>query len=127
MRSVIFVACLMGLLATASIAAPPTAKGKPKTVSEKIQGKWTRLNHEFSFLIQGNKISEFHETKLGKPTATGLIEFPPGKDYALAKLDNGGVLWLFVCGENVLAVESFGPDGVIWQDGRVFYGPDFVR
>ena len=64
MRSVIVVACLLGLVATTSVAAPPKAKEKPKTISEKIQGKWARRNHAYSFSIQGNKITEFNETKL---------------------------------------------------------------
>jgi len=125
MRSVIFVACLMGLLATTSVAAPPMAKGKPKTDFEKIQGKWARPNHEFSFVIQGKTITEFNNKQLGA-TAKGEIKFLPGKDYLLAELDNGGVLWLFP-GENVLAVESFNDKGVIFLCGRIFYGPDFVR
>jgi hypothetical protein len=125
MRSVIVVACLLGLVATTSVAAPSKVKEKPKTVLEKIQGKWLRKNHEYSFLIDGNKWTEFSDAKFAKPNATGPIETPPGKDFAMVKTDNGAVIYLFPAGENALAVETIVNDAV-WGDGRVFYRPGFA-
>ena len=126
MRSVIVVACLMGLVATASVAAPTKAKEKPKTILEQVQGKWVRKNHEFSFFITGNRWTEFSENKMGTPHATGAIEIRPGKEYAIVKADNGATFWLFPSGENVLAVETVLKDGSIVGAGRVFYRPDFT-
>jgi len=126
MRSVIVVACLLGVVAATGAAAPPNAKEKPKTVNDKIQGKWARRNHTYSFFIDGNKWSEFTENKINVPSMTGVIELPPGKEYAVVKAKNGSEFWLFPSGENVLAVETFTADGVIWEDGRVFYRPDFT-
>jgi hypothetical protein len=124
MRSVIVIACLMGLVAATCDAAPPKAKDKPKSLGEKLQGNWSRRNHQWSFAIQGNRLSEFQESKPGAAHSTGVLEFPAGKDYATVRLSHGYVLWIFPAGDDAIAVETFKPDGSIWEDGRLFYRPD---
>jgi hypothetical protein len=75
-----------------SLATPASAK--EPTLREKLQGKWSKTNHPFSFEVRGDMWSEF---KADKPLAafnSGEILFAPGKDYAVVKAKNGVVLWL---------------------------------
>jgi hypothetical protein len=115
----------MLLVVVASAAAPK--KQEPKNVLQKIQGKWIRRAHDISFEINSSTWNEFSEKNVaGKPTLTGSIETPPGKEYALVKASNGAVIWLFPNGSNALGVETFDRSGNIVGDGRVFYRPDFT-
>jgi hypothetical protein len=102
------------------------AQDKPKdfakqTLQEKLQGKWSKTNHRFSFEIKGNKWMEFVAEKPLAASNTGMVEYPPGKDYAIVRAVTGHRLWIFSGGKDVVAVETFGPDGKLWEDGRIFY------
>jgi hypothetical protein len=66
------------------------------------------------------------ENKPGKAHAHGIIELPAGKDYAIVKADHGFVFWLFSAGEKTIAVETFKPNGVLVDTGRIYYRPDFA-
>jgi hypothetical protein len=109
------------LLACVALSVATPAFSKEPTLREKLQGKWSKTNHPFSFEVRGDTWSEF---KADKPLAafnSGEVLFPPGKDYAVVKAKNGVILWLFSAGKNVVAVETFNPSGTLWEDGRVFY------
>jgi len=121
-----FAFVLVALLSTGTaLGAPP----KEPTVRDKIQGKWMRSNHPYSFQIAGDRWEHWDVNKPFKPTGTGTITYPVGKDYALVKTDTGHTWWLFPAGKNVLASESFEPDGSLANgtDGRVFYRQGTVQ
>lgn len=114
MRFAILVICFASSAATIVFAEEPALK-------EKLQGKWAKANHPYSFEVLGNAWTEFKSDRPLAPCNSGNIVFLPGKDYAVVKSKNGPVLWLFSAGKNVVAVETFFADGRLWEDGRVFY------
>lgn len=125
MRSAAFFVGFIALVAATGVAAPPK---KEKAILQQIQGKWVRRAHELSFEIKGTSWSEFSEKKIGgEATLTGSIEVLPGREYAVVKASNGGMLWLFPNDGNALAVETFDKAGIIVGDGRVYYRPEFAR
>ena len=118
---------LLAALVALFLVTPALAQEKPKdraepTLKEKLQGKWSKTNHEVSFEITGNKWTEYHEAKPLVPFNTGTVEYPLGKDYVIVNVDKtGNRLWIFSAGKDVVAVETFMPDGRLWEDGRIFY------
>ena len=113
---------LMLGLVLAMVACTASAKEPKKpTLRDSIQGKWGKTNHDFLFEVVGNQFSEFHASKPFTPINAGTVEFPPGKEYAVLKARTGHTFWIYPAGTNVIAVETFQPDGTLWEDGRVMY------
>jgi hypothetical protein len=113
---------LAGALAVLPAIAMAQKKEKDKTLRERLQGEWARTNHRFSFKVQGDQWTHYDERVPLKATGTGVIIFPKGKDYAIVTTQNGHVWWLFSAGENVVAIETFDPNGGVTSDtGRVYY------
>jgi len=120
MKRRIFLAGALAGLPAIAIAAD---KKKEKTLQQRLEGKWVRPNHPYSIEVKGNEWFHYEQAQPFKPTSTGVIEYPRGKDYAIVKTDNGFVWWLFSAGEDALAAEHFRQDGRLdnGSDGRLFY------
>ena len=89
---------------------------------KKIEGRWGRSNHRWSFNIEDGQFREFEASTPIKPTNTGTVTTQMGQDYAVVKVnENGLTLWIFSAGENVIGVETFQPSGRCADAGRVFY------
>ncbi|MGB8852695.1 MAG: hypothetical protein WCC69_03920 [Pirellulales bacterium] len=96
-----------------------------RALKDRLQGEWAKANHPHFFKIQGQTLLEFSENAPLKTNATGKIDFSQGKEYAVAKLDNGFSLWLFSAGEHVMAMEIFDPQGKLIDNGLVLYKRGF--
>ena len=113
---------LAGALAGLPAIAIGGEKKKEKTLQQRLEGKWVRPNHPFSIEVKGNKWFHYEQAQPFKPTELGVIEYPPGKDYAIVRTEKGFVWWLFSAGEDALVAEHF-RDGRLdnGSDGRLFY------
>lgn len=112
---------LAGVLAALPAAAIGADKVKEKTLKERLQGRWVRPNDVLSFSINGDAMVEFHEAKPFAPFNQGGIEFEENREKAIVRMKTGHTLWLFSAGPDVVAVETFTPDGKLFDNGRVFY------
>ena len=114
---------LAGVLAAFPASALAQENKKTgKTLHERLQGEWSRTNHPFSFKVQGDQWAHYDAKFPLKPTGTGVITYPKGKDYAIVNTNTGHVWWLFSAGANVVAVDTFEPDGSLSAGaGRVYY------
>lgn len=88
---------------------------------QKVQGEWSRSNANSRYLIKGDRCTEFKANAPRKVHATAKIEYPPGKDYAVAKFDNEWTVWIFSAGKDVLAIEAFRPSGELGGIGHILY------
>jgi hypothetical protein len=114
---------LTAVLSVLPVLAMGAGNKKEKTLQERLEGTWVRPNHRFSLVIKDNQWIHFDEKVPFKPTDSGEIQFPQGRDYAVVKTKSGFTWWLFSAGENVIATEHFEPSGALHDtsDGRVFY------
>ena len=113
---------LAGALGAFPVVAIAQEKKREKTLRERLQGEWSRTAHPYSFKVQGDEWSHYAEDVPFKPTGAGKITFPKDKDYAVVTTDTGHVWWLFSAGENVVAVDTFEPNGKLTPGaGRVYY------
>ena len=105
--------------------ATSIASGKEPSLRDKVQCKWVRTNHPFAFQVRGNNWEHYEATKPLQATSKGIVEYPAGKDYAVVKTDTGHVWWIWSAGRDVVAVETFEPDGSFGGGalGRIFYRP----
>jgi hypothetical protein len=109
------------IVATMFLAATVSVGAAEPPLKTKLQGEWTKANFPNAFKVSGDKLTEFAEVKPLAPHATGRIQFAPGRDYAVATMDNGFTLWLFSAGKNAIAVEAFDPQGHIQGTGIICY------
>jgi hypothetical protein len=113
---------LTAVLSVLPVLAMGAGNKKEKTLQERMQGTWSRTNHPFSFTVKGNEWVHYDEKFPLKPTGNGTLEYPRDKDYAIVRTNTGHVWWLFSAGENVIAVETFEPNGGFSLGaGRVYY------
>ena len=124
MRWAIVATCLLVVLGSPAFSAQKNkGKEKEKTLEQKIQGKWARTNDKWLWVIEGRKWTQFKETIIDKPAATGTIEFPINKPYAVVTEASGWKHQVWPIGETAIAIETFRPGGEISGLGRIFYRP----
>ena len=104
--------CLALLLSTPVFAV--------ERVRPKLQGEWSRVDHQTRFKISGNRFIEYKANNPNEPDQISAIKYPFGKSYAEVTTQNGK-LEIYSGGPNIIAVESFNKAGAIVGDGTVFY------
>ena len=97
---------------------------KEEFINEFIQGRWSRVDHTFRFLIKGERWDEFLREKPLELYNTGKIELKSDKPYAFIHANGGQKLYLFPISRDIMAVETILADGTIYGDGRIFYRGD---
>jgi hypothetical protein len=107
-----------------AVAAP---NEDAKSTQERLQGKWSRPHGWSCYLsIVGNEITQYTNDAPLVPFRKGILRFDRTKNLAFAKMNDGWTMWLWLSGaaptgEDVLALEHFGPDGKLFESGAVLY------
>lgn len=112
------------VLLSAIITCPRLAHSQEPALRDKIQGEWSRANGNSRFVIKGNTYTEYRSNAPLKVHTTGKVQYPQGKDYAVATLENKWTIWIFSAGKDSLAVEAFRPSGELGGQGAILYRHD---